>query len=122
MSLQKFEAALEETDEIEITVIGRRSGREIAIPVWFVREGERLFLLPIEGSDTEWFRNVLETPTLRIHANGVEWRGAVQPIRDPETVRSVTEKFREKYGAGEVEKYYSKLDVAVEVPLAGETR
>jgi hypothetical protein len=32
-------------------------------------------------------------------------------------VRDVVEKFRQKYGAGEVSKYYSKLDVAVDVPL-----
>jgi len=32
-------------------------------------------------------------------------------------VRHVFEKFRAKYGVDEVKKYYSKLDVAVEVPL-----
>jgi hypothetical protein len=29
----------------------------------------------------------------------------------------VVEKFRDKYGAGDVKKYYSKLDVAVVAPL-----
>jgi hypothetical protein len=29
-------------------------------------------------------------------------------------VKSVIEKFREKYGAGDVKKHYSKFDVAVE--------
>ena len=29
----------------------------------------------------------------------------------------IVEKFRAKYGAGNVKKYYSKFDVAVEVPL-----
>ena len=33
------------------------------------------------------------------------------------TVKSVVEKFREKYGAGDVKKYYSKFDVAVRVEL-----
>jgi hypothetical protein len=32
-------------------------------------------------------------------------------------VKSVIEKFREKYGAGDVKKYYSKFDVAVVVQL-----
>jgi hypothetical protein len=32
-------------------------------------------------------------------------------------VKSVIEKFREKYGAKDVKKYYSKLDVAVVVQL-----
>ena len=35
------------------------------------------------------------------------------PVTDAKAVKSVIEKFREKYGAGDVKKYYSKLDVAV---------
>jgi hypothetical protein len=35
------------------------------------------------------------------------------PIADAEGVQPVVEKFREKYGAGDVKKYYSKFDVAV---------
>jgi hypothetical protein len=34
-------------------------------------------------------------------------------MTDAKTVKSVVEKFREKYGAGDVKKYYSKFDVAV---------
>jgi len=37
--------------EINITVTGRKSGRSISIPVWFVLEGEKLSLLPVRGSD-----------------------------------------------------------------------
>ena len=35
------------------------------------------------------------------------------PIADPARVSSIVEKFREKYGKGDVKKYYSKFDVAV---------
>ena len=35
------------------------------------------------------------------------------PITEARQVASVVEKFREKYGAGDVKKYYSKLDAAV---------
>jgi chorismate mutase len=50
--------------------------------------------------------------------DGVKWNGKATPITDPARVRDVVEKFRAKYGAGEVAKYYSKFDVAVAVPLA----
>ena len=36
------------------------------------------------------------------------------PITNPDVVQSVVEKFRQKYGAGDVKRYYSKFDVAVE--------
>jgi deazaflavin-dependent oxidoreductase (nitroreductase family) len=101
--------------QIEITVIGRKSGEKISIPVWFVMDGEKLYLLPVQGSDTQWYKNVLKNPSIRIDARGVESGLRAVPVIDANTVKSVVEKFREKYGAGDVKKYYSKFDVAVAV-------
>ena len=39
------------------------------------------------------------------------------PITDAKAVKSVIDKFREKYGAKDVKKYYSKFDVALVVKL-----
>ena len=44
--------------QITISVIGRKSGRKISIPVWFVAEGDELHLLPVAGSETQWYKNV----------------------------------------------------------------
>ena len=103
--------------QIEISVIGRRSGQTISIPVWFVLEGEKLYLLPVQGSDTQWYKNVLKNPATRIDARGAEAELRAEPITDSAAVKSVIEKFREKYGAGDVKKYYSKFDVAVVVEM-----
>jgi deazaflavin-dependent oxidoreductase (nitroreductase family) len=99
--------------EITITVTGRTSGRSISIPVWFVLESERLFLLPVQGSDTQWYKNVLKNPGLRIEAAGGKGEVQAAAVNDPKQVASVVDKFRAKYGAGDVKKYYSKFDVAV---------
>ena len=80
-------------------------------------EGDKLYLLPVQGSDTQWYKNVLKNPSIRIDARGAEAELRAQPITESKTVKSVIEKFREKYGAGDVKKYYSKLDVAVMVEL-----
>jgi hypothetical protein len=32
----------------------------------------RLNLLPVQGSDTQWYRNVLKNPQIRIDARGAE--------------------------------------------------
>jgi deazaflavin-dependent oxidoreductase (nitroreductase family) len=103
--------------EITITVTGRKSGRKISIPVWFVSEGDNLYLLPVEGSDTQWYLNVLKNPSMRIDARGAGAEFQAVPITDAKQVPSVVEKFRAKYGASDVKKYYSKFDVAVLVPL-----
>ncbi|HVP55104.1 MAG TPA: nitroreductase/quinone reductase family protein [Candidatus Eisenbacteria bacterium] len=99
--------------EIKITVTGRKSGRSVCIPVWFVFEDPTLYLLPVQGSDTQWYKNVLKNPKFRIDARGVEAEFKAVPATDAKQVSSVVEKFREKYGAGDVKKYYSKFDVAV---------
>lgn len=99
--------------EINITVTGRKSGRAITNPVWFVSEDEKLYLLPVSGSDTQWYKNVLENPTIRVHAGGSEGRFEAVALTDVKQVSSVVEKFRNKYGAGDVRKYYSKFDVAI---------
>ena len=103
--------------QIRISVIGRKSGKTISIPVWFVLEGEKLYLLPVQGSDTQWYKNVLKNPSIRIDARGAEAEFRAVPITDDKAVKSVVEKFREKYGAKDVKKYYSKFDVAVAVEL-----
>ena len=104
---------LSKVSEITITVTGRKSGRPVSIPVWFVFENDKLHLLPVQGSDTQWYKNVLKNPKMRIEAGGAEGEFKGVPITDHKQVSSVVEKFREKYGASDVKKYYSKFDVAV---------
>src|ERR1700726_1761632 len=104
--------------EINLSVTGRKSGRTISQPVWFVFDDDKVYLLPVQGSDTQWYQNVLKNPSIRIDARGAEAELQAAPISDDRAVKSVVEKFREKYGAGDVKKYYSKLDVAVVVALS----
>jgi hypothetical protein len=98
-------------------VIGRKSGRTISIPVWFVLGGDKLYLLPVQGSDTQWYKNVLKNPSIRIDARGVEAEFRTVPTTVTTAVSLVVEKFREKYGARDVKKYYSKFDVALLIEL-----
>lgn len=99
--------------QIKLTVIGRTTGQKISNPVWFVFEDEKLYLLPVHGSDTQWYRNILKNPSIKIDARGEEAEFRAVPVKQAESVKSVVEKSREKYGAGDVKKYYSKFDVAV---------
>jgi hypothetical protein len=105
--------------QITISVMGRKSGRKILIPVWFVLEDSNtLYLMPVQGSDTQWYKNVLHDTKLGISARGEEGSLQGKPITDPKGVQCVVEAFRAKYGAADVKKYYSKFDVAVRVDLS----
>ena len=117
MTVTEFKKALESSEEIQLTVTGRVSGGKISNPVWFVQEGETLYLLPVKGSDSDWLKNMLKNPTIALTVNGITITAKAKPITDPAMVREVVQKFRAKYGADEVKKYYSKFDVAVVAAL-----
>jgi hypothetical protein len=81
--------------------------------VWFVLDGDKLYLLPVTGSDSQWYKNALKNPAIRVKTGSTEAEFDAVPLTDPKKVSAVVEQFREKYGAKDVKKYYSKFDVAV---------
>jgi deazaflavin-dependent oxidoreductase (nitroreductase family) len=112
-----FKQALDQAEEIELVVTGRRSGRSTSRPVWFVHDDRRIGLIPIGGTDSAWFKNVLADPEVGLKVGDQELRAVATPITDADKVHDVIEKFRRKYGASEFKRYYSHLNAAVEVPL-----
>jgi hypothetical protein len=108
MSKADLHQRLNKVYEIILGVKGRKSGRDISRPVWFVHEGNTLYLIPVQGSDTNWYKNLLVNPTLKISVNGVETPTRGKLIEDSIRVNDIE---------GEVKKYYTKFDVAVEVML-----
>jgi hypothetical protein len=118
MSKADLYERLNRVSEITLSVKGRRSGRDIPRPVWFVHEGNTLYLLPVQGTDTNWYKNFLANQTLKISVNGgTETSVRGKQITDSNRVGDIVSKFKSKYGEGDVKKYYPKTDVAVEVPL-----
>lgn len=117
MSKSTLKDILDRANELSLTVRGRKSGHDISRPVWFVHEDNTLYLLPVQGSDTNWYRNVLEDPTMKISVDGQELSGKAKIITDANKPKEIVDKFKLKYGNSDIKKYYTKFDVAVEFPL-----
>lgn len=113
----KFRAALRNSNQIDITVTGRSTGRQFTVPVWFVEDDGKLYLVPVSGSDSDWYKNVRATPRMQVTADGESIAASDTPITDTDRVRTIVGKFSEKYGADQIASYYPKTDVAVEVSL-----
>ena len=118
MTDQQFIRALDASSEVELTVTGRTSGREISIPVWFVRERDTLYLVPVNGSDSDWYKNMLKHPTIRLSEGDTAFSARATPITEPADVEQILDKFRAKYGAADIAAYYPRHDVGAQVPLA----
>lgn len=117
MSNSEFWNILDRSEEIELTVKGRTSGKNISRPVWFVHESKVVYLLPVNGSDTEWYKNVLQDPHMKISVNKKQFLGIGSPTRDENKVKIIADKFRAKYNPENVARYYFKLDAIVEFSL-----
>ena len=103
--------------QITLSVKRRKSGRNIPRPVWFVNEAYILYLLPVQGSETNWYKNMLVDPILKISVNSMEISKRGKQITDNNYVDNIVRKFKSKYGEGDIKKYYTNFDVAVEVML-----
>jgi deazaflavin-dependent oxidoreductase (nitroreductase family) len=117
MAQTDFRTALQSSNEIEITVTGRSSGRSLTYPIWFALDGDKLYLIRVKGSDRAWYKNLRKTPTIRLKARGKSLSASAHFLTDEAQLDTILEKFREKYGRN-VKSYYPKYDVAVEVSLA----
>lgn len=117
MDSSEVQRALDSSVELQITVTGRKTGREHSTPVWFVREEKTVFLLPVKGSKNQWFKNIEKSRKMKISSGKVSLDLPVRPITESTKVTSIVEKFRKKHGAGDVKKYYTGFDAAVELHL-----
>jgi hypothetical protein len=118
MTAGDLKDALQGKSEVDLTVTGRKSGRESTRPIWFVLDGDRILLMPVDGSGANWYRNIVQTPEIRLTADGAELRTSARPTEDAGVVADAAEKFGAKYGSDRVSEYYPNQDAAVEVPLS----
>jgi deazaflavin-dependent oxidoreductase (nitroreductase family) len=117
MANDDFTRTLNRRRQISITVTGHHTGRAITIPVWFVHSDGALWLLPVYGSETQWYRNLEKDRAITIQAGEIHRDFRARLLKDTAAVSSVIEQFREKYTAEEIKRWYTRLDVAVKIPF-----
>ncbi|TMI45762.1 DUF2255 family protein [Candidatus Bathyarchaeota archaeon] len=110
--------ALKKNKEIELTVTGRRTGKPLPRPVWFVLRGTELLLLPVTGTDSQWYKNVLVNPLVKISAGQQSFNGNLRVITEKRRIEEVIDLFRGKYGPSDIKKYYPKPNVAASLSIS----
>jgi deazaflavin-dependent oxidoreductase (nitroreductase family) len=108
---------LKQSNEVTITVTGRKTKKRFSAPVWFVLDKERVMLVPMKGSDNNWFKNLAKDPRIELGMSEIAIPCKATLVRDSNQVEGVLDKFRAKYRSAWSESYYTKRDVYVEVPL-----
>jgi deazaflavin-dependent oxidoreductase (nitroreductase family) len=57
---------LADEDFCYLTTVGRRTGKQHTIEIWFARENGALYLLSGGGDAADWVRNLRKTPAVQV--------------------------------------------------------
>lgn len=94
------QAALEKVanySTVEITTIGRKTGKPHTKPIWFVYDQGRFFIQSGKGGKTDWYQNLQKNPHIVLKIDTLTLRGTAKFITDPEEVARIHGLFRTKY-------------------------
>jgi uncharacterized pyridoxamine 5'-phosphate oxidase family protein len=113
MAATDFLETLKSASEVELAV--KRSGTWTRRPVWFVVDGNTIYLLPVHGTDTKWYTHFIANPEIELSVKGKKIRAQARTLLGVHQLTDVINRFRSKYG--DLERYYTKLDVAIAVTV-----
>ena len=89
-------AKVRDQRNVQLTTIGRRSGKPHTVPVWFVVDGERLYLSTLDPS-RDWVRNAKKNPEVRFDFGGTVLVGQLRTVADPTLDATIRQALRDKY-------------------------
>lgn len=67
---------------------GRKSGRNYATPIAYVRDGDRILL----STDSPWWKNLVGGAPVRIRLRGHEVTGVAAPVTEPAEAAAILRK------------------------------
>ena len=94
-----------------ITVTGRRSGRQIAISVWFVqKDKDSFYLIPKGGKRaSNWYRDAVANPNVKLEIDRQVFSATAHEVLEASQVHSIIRMFKDKYGDRVYRNFYGDL-------------
>jgi len=90
-------ARIRDGSNIEITTVGRKSGKPHTKPIWFVVDGGRILVQSGKDGKTDWYQNLRKTPAVMLKAEPYTFRARGRVLTDPKDVERVHTLFLDKY-------------------------
>jgi deazaflavin-dependent oxidoreductase (nitroreductase family) len=108
-----------------LTTIGRTSGRQHTVEIWFARRGGTVYLLSGGGDRADWVRNLGRQPRVTLRVGTVRWAGRARIVSDPDEDRLarhlVAGKYQPTY-SGDLSTWRdTALPVAIDIAAAPES-
>ncbi len=89
--------AVENESTVQLTTAGRSSGQARTVTIWFVRDGDRIYIQSGKDGKTDWYRNLLKAPTVTLRIADLTLGGQARAIDDQKETERVHALFAQKY-------------------------
>lgn len=103
-----------------ITTTGRRTGNPHEIEIWFALNDRTLYMLSGGRERSDWVRNIVQTPQVKVRIAGTTLDGRGRTVTDPEEDALARRLLLDKYSptyAGDLSDWgRSALPVAIDLP------
>ena len=90
-------AKIQDQSTVTLVTKGRKSGLERRVTIWFVREGESIYVQSGKEGKTDWYRNLRGNPDVKLEFEGLTVGGSAHAVDDAKETERVHQLFREKY-------------------------
>lgn len=89
-------AALDRHWNCQLSVRGRKTGKERSVTIWFALGDGKLFLTG-DAKGPQWLRNARANPDVIVKIGSTRLRGRARVVEDPAEAESVRQRFVRRY-------------------------
>jgi deazaflavin-dependent oxidoreductase (nitroreductase family) len=114
--------SLGDEDYCYLTTTGRVSGEPREIEIWFALEDETLYMLSGGRDDSNWVKNLISEPRVRVRIADQAWNGRARVVEGPDAQARARDLLIAKYAAryrGDLSQWRNRaLPIAVDLENA----
>ena len=89
-------AALDRHWNCQLSVRGRKTGKERSVTIWFALGDGKLFLTG-DAKGPQWLRNARANPDVIVKIGSTRLRGRARVVEDPAEAEAVRQRFVRRY-------------------------
>ena len=82
---------------LNLTTIGRKSGKPRTRPIWFVYDQGKIYLQAGKEGNTDWYKNLQKNPEVGLAIDKLVLKGQAHIVEGEAETERVHDLFREKY-------------------------
>lgn len=91
-------AALKDRSTLQLTTLGRKTGKRHAVTIWFLVDADVVYLVSM-SMRRDWPRNLIKNGHAELKIDGSVFKGRANEVRDAKRREHVKQLLRAKYWA-----------------------